>query len=389
LAARQAASTVDVLPVAPGTPTPSIQQFKLLDAYVGLTFSNWEVSFGRQSLDWGPGDGGALMFSNNADPIDMFRINRVAPLNVPLVSRFFGPVRVEFFLGQLSGHQFVGEGNGVEGNFSTSLSSQPFIHGERFTFKPTRNFEFGFSHTALMGGPGVPLTLETFKDSLLHQGKNQDLNGDGRSGIDWSYRLPLLRNWVTFYGDAFSEDEYSPIAYWDRSAIRGGLFVSHFPKLKRLDLRVEGVYTDVPAGGKIGNGYFYWNVRFRNGYTNDGFLIGNWIGRDGQGAQAWTNYWFSARNRIQFSFRHQKVSQQSVPGGGTLTDAGVRGDYWFHSGVGLTASVQYEKWLFPVIQPGPERNVSASVQIQFQPQKLFRPSFHRESQNTAGGGDRP
>src|SRR5207253_6528688 len=60
-----------------------------------------------------------------------------------------------------------------------------------------------------------------------------------------------LRDWVTFYGDAFAEDQFSPIAYWDRSAIRGGLYFSHLPKVQRLDLRVEGVYTDIPAGGAL------------------------------------------------------------------------------------------------------------------------------------------
>lgn len=392
LSARQFVSNIDGLPeLAPATPAPSVQQFKLLDAYVSLTVSDWQISFGRQSLDWGPGIGGSLILSDNAAPIDMFRVSRVAPLHIPFVSRFFGPMRIEFFLGQLSGHRFVGEDSGVQGSFSSFLSRQPFIQGQRFTFKPTRNFEFGFSKTAVMGGPGIPLTFGTFKDALLNQGKNlvggQDLNGDGRSGIDWSYRLPLLRRWATFYGDAFNEDQPSPIAYWDRAAIRGGLFLSHLPKLSRLDLRVEGVYTDVPAGGAIGHGFFYANDHFRNGYTNDGSLIGSWIGRDGQGAQAWANYWFTSRNRLGFSFRHQKVSQQFDPGGGTLTDAGIRTDYWIRNRIGLTASVQYEKWLFPVILPGAQRNIAASVGIQILPQKVFQPSFHLLGRKDTDAGD--
>jgi len=150
---------------------------------------------------------------------------------------------------------------------------------------------------------------------------------------------------------------------------------------------MQGVYTDVPAGGAIGHGFFYSNSRFRSGYTNDGSLIGSWIGRDGQGAQAWANYWFTSRNRIRLSFRHQKASQQFDPGGGTLTDAGVRGDYWIRSRIGLTASVQYEKWLFPVIQPGPQRNVTASIGIQIQPQRIFQPSFHLMGRKTTDAGD--
>ena len=357
----------------PGTPIPAVNRLELLDAYVGLTLSNWEFSFGRQSLSWGPGDGGSLMFSNNAAPIDMFRVNRVTPLSIPLVSRILGPLRLEFFFGQLTGHHFVGGPNGVEGSFADSLSPQPYIHGQRFSFKPTRNFEFGFSRTAIMGGPGVPLTFGTFNHSLFGSGNGlpgtpQD-PGDRRSGMDWSYRLPKLRNWVTFYGDAFADDQFSPIAYWDRSAIRGGLYFSHLPYIPRLDLRVEGVYTDVPAGGAIGGGFFYSNTRFLNGYTNDGNLIGSWIGRDGQGAQAWANYWFTSKNRLQISFRHEKVSQDPrfVPGGGTITDVGVRGDVWKNRQWGISANAQYEVWTFPVIQAGQQTNFSTAVQVTFRP----------------------
>ncbi len=90
---------------------------------------------------------------------------------------------------------------------------------------------------------------------------------------------------------------FSPIsfAYADRSAWHAGLYLSQVPLLPKLDFRVEGVYTDVPAGGQIGHGFFYFNFTWRSGYTNNGDLIGSWIGREGCGAQAWTNYWFNAR----------------------------------------------------------------------------------------------
>jgi hypothetical protein len=396
LSARQFVAFADQLPgVPPANGTPSVQQFQMLDAYVGLTLSNWEFSFGRQSLDWGPGDagqGGSIMFSDNAAPIDMIRVNRVTPFSIPFVSRVLGPLRVEAFFGQLNGQHFTAGPNfATSGSFAVEYQPQPYLHGQRLSFKPTRNFEFGFSRTTIMGGPGVPLTWGTFGHSLFGLGNglpgSPEDPGDRRSGMDWSYRLPKLRDWVTFYGDAFAEDQFSPIAYWDRSAIRGGLYFSHLPKIPRLDLRVEGVYTDVPAGGALSHGFFYFNFRFKEGYTNNGQLLGSWIGREGQGAQAWTNYWFNARDRLQINFRHQKVSQQFVPGGGTLTDVGVQGDYWPTQIIGLTTSVQYERWLFPVIQPGPQRDISASIGIQIQPQKIFRPSFHRAASNTATEGN--
>src|SRR5258708_10762974 len=104
LSARQTIQTVDFLSqLPPSTPQPSVAQPALLDAYVGLTFSDWQFTFGRQSLWLGPGDGGPMMFSDNAAPLDMFRINRVSPMTLPWVLSRLGPLRIEFFIGQLRG----------------------------------------------------------------------------------------------------------------------------------------------------------------------------------------------------------------------------------------------------------------------------------------------
>jgi hypothetical protein len=113
--------------------------------------------------------------------------------------------------------------------------------------------------------------------------------------------------------------------------------------------------------------------------------MGSWIGREGQGAEGWANYWFNAKNRLQFNYRHQKVSQQFIPGGGTLTDVGVRNDYWLRPNIGLSATVQVERWLFPVIQGNASRNVSATVEIQIQPQKFL----HRGDNETPRTEGRP
>src|SRR3974377_487307 len=46
----------------PATPFAPINQFQLLDAYAGINLHGWLISFGNQSLSWGPGLGGALLF---------------------------------------------------------------------------------------------------------------------------------------------------------------------------------------------------------------------------------------------------------------------------------------------------------------------------------------
>jgi membrane-associated phospholipid phosphatase len=391
LSTREVIQKVDNYPVLPpGTGQSSTQQFSLLDSYVGLMFANWELSFGKQSLWWGPGDGGPMMLSDNAAPINMFRINRVTPFKLPSVLGWLGPIRLELFLGQFDGYQFVASpAVGFTGQTGQALDPQPFIHGQKLSFKPTRNFEFGVFRTTVYGGPGYPLTTHTLLRSLFSTGNevagSPNKPGDRRSGVDFSYRLPYLRDWVSFYGDGFTDDQFSPIGYFDRSAWHAGLFFSHIPKIPKLDLRMEGVYTDNPLGGNLGDGFYYFNLTWRSGYTNDGSLIGSWIGREGQGAQAWTNYWFTARNRLQFNYRHQKVSQGFIPQGGTVTDVGVRGDYWFRPNFGISASVQYERWAFPVIQANQQTDVSATVEFLFQPQKLFRQTSSADADLGMGG----
>ena len=324
LSTREAIQSVNEpeggLPLQPGSPQPSVAQFSLLDAYVGLMLSNWELTYGKQSLWWGPGNGGSLELTDNIQPINMFRINRTTPLKLPSILGWLGPMRTEFFLGQLAGYEFIYSHLGLVGQWGQALPKQPFIHGQNISFKPTPNFEFGFYRTTIFGGEGYPFTLHALIASLFDTGNSPvgsaDKPGKRTSGLDFSYRLPYLRKWVTFYGDGYINDEFSPIAYPSWSAWHAGLYFSHFPKLPKLDLRVEGVYTDVPVrGGTTEPGTFYEDGTWRSGYTNNGNLIGSWVGRGGQGAQAWTNYWFNARNRLQFNFRHQKVSQRSYPAG--------------------------------------------------------------------------
>jgi membrane-associated phospholipid phosphatase len=380
--ARDVIAGTQYVPAPPATPVAPINRFQLLDTYVGMTFENWQVTYGKQSLWWGPGAGGPMMFSNNAAPINMFRVSRVSPFKLPVPFKWMGSITLEFFLGQLSGHNFVfGQPTGLLGSWTSYVSPQPMISGERFSFKPTPNLEFGFSATSLFAGESVPFTLHSYLYSVFRFESNSNPGtstdpGDSRSGFDLTYRLPFVRDWLTFYADGFTDDQISPVAYWDRAAWTGGLYLSHFPKIPKLDLRLEGVYTDVPPGGAIGRGFYYWNDRFVTGYTNNGNLMGSWIGRDGQGAQIWSNYWFTPKNHVQFNFRHEKVSQQFLPDGGSLTDLGVQANFWLHDGISINPFVQYERWLYPVIQPGPVRNLTASVEIKFQPQKVYRPSLH-------------
>ena len=175
LAAREAISQADFgssivprpFPVPPNTPIPSLSQVHLLDSYVAMNLSDWQFSYGKQSLWWGPDAGGAMMLSDNADPLRMFRINRVTPLKFPGFLGFLGPTRVEFFIGQYSGYNFVFTPKGLIGGYGQSVSPEPIVHGERLSFKPTTNLEIGLSRSTDYGGPNYPLTWHTFFRSAI------------------------------------------------------------------------------------------------------------------------------------------------------------------------------------------------------------------------------
>ena len=103
-----------------------------------------------------------------------------------------------------------------------------------------------------------------------------------------------------------------------------GIYVPRLPKIPKLDFRVEGGYTDPPSGGgDISHGAFYWDPAWITGFQNAGRLMGSWMGRQGQGAEAWTHIGLSPRTNWSLNFRHQKVSAEFIPGGGTLTDFAV------------------------------------------------------------------
>ena len=358
LATRQAIAANDLNPVQPVVPYATVNQFTLLDTYAAANVAGWSFAFGKQSLWWGPGEGGALIFSDNAEPIYMFRASRVAPFTLPWVFHWLGPMKWDVFAGKLSGNEFP---------------ARPLIHGEKISFKPTPNLEFGFSRTAEFGGVGRAITPAAIWNSyagFFHSSQLYAPNanpGKRTGGFDFSYRLPFVRNCLTIYTDSLSDDDPSPIRDVPRDAFRPGIYLSHFPGIPNLDLRAEAVYTSLPTSSSNSGEFVYFDTFYHDLYTNKNNIIGDWIGREGMGFQGWSTYWFGPRRNIQASYRHAKVANDFIPGGETLNDGSVKVDWLLHKEISVSGSVQYEKWLAPILAPGPQTNWTTSFQVTFYP----------------------
>jgi Capsule assembly protein Wzi/PAP2 superfamily len=361
----------DAWPTSPALPVSSISRFRLLDTYLGFNLGNWQFSFGKNSLWWGPSDGGDLIFTNNAAPLNnMFTVDRVTPFRLPWIFRFLGDVRFEGFIGHMTGIQFQttlytsAAPLTVLGQYGKNLHPQPFLSGGKVSFKLTPNFEFGMSKTTVYGGPGNPLNITTFLDSTFGKHYHGDVLGDGRTTADVSYRVPGLRNWLTFYAETLSEDEPSPIPYMRRNASEAGLYLAKVPVIAKLDLRVEGGYTNPIAFCGI---CIYYNGQYNSGYNNDGRLIGSWIGRAAQGELIRTNYWIGPRKKIGVELRHRTLDPGYLPQGGNQNDFAVNADIFAGPGFRFTGSVQYERWLIPLLATNRQSDVAASFEFSLWP----------------------
>jgi hypothetical protein len=356
----------------PASPVASFNRVRLLDTYLMLNLKGWQTSFGKQTLWTGPTQD-PFLSSSNAEPLYMLRVDQTTPSKLPGFLGLLGPMRTEFWVGKLTGEHYV---NTQDGNVvftqGRSLSRQPMINGIKVNFKPTPNFEFGVGKTGLWGGPNFPITLHTTRLSFLSTtnaaGRNND-PGDRRSTVDFSYRVPGLRNWLTLYEDSFTEDEISPLGYPQQSAHNPGIYLSHLPGVPHLDFRSEAAFTNLPEFLQpLNGGFFYWNTRYLDGYTNKGHIIGNGtVGRQGIALREESTYWFAADKTIRAGYRSNIVDSMFLQGG-NFRDVYVRWDWNFGSKISVSSMMQYEWWNFPLLTAGHRQNdFTASFQLTYWP----------------------
>lgn len=363
------------IPLGPiGTATDG----RFLEAYVSAQFANHVFSFGKEDEWLSPAEGGSFAWSNNAQNIYAFHINRIEPLRVPLLSRLTGPFRYEFLIGALRGHTYVPNplftgDTAVQPNVITP--GDPWVHMEKISFRPTRDLEFGFERTVIWGGQGHgPITLHTFLKSFFSFASPSAAVKGGRDdpgarfgAFDFSWRLPYLRNWLTLYTDSEVHDDVSPIDAPKRSSMRPGLYLSHVPGLPKLDVRAEAVLTDPPVSSSNAGRFMYYEAIEKQGYTNQGQIFGDWIGREDKGGQAWITYHLSGNEWIQANWRNQKAAKDFIPGGTTLNDFGVQVVKRIGPDLEINGNFAFEHYKAPIYLPGQQTVTATTIQITWFP----------------------
>ena len=366
-------------------PLDSITRGRWIEAYVSAHVLNHEISFGKQD-DWlGPGLGAGMAYSNNAENFYSFRINRVEPLRIPLLSRLTGPFRYEFLVGGLHGHTYV-PNPAFPGPSQANVFNpgDPWMHIEKISFRPTENLEFGFERSVIWGGQGHEgINLHSFLRSFFSLSapnfsqKCCNTDPGARFGaFDFSYRLPFLRNWLTLYADGEVHDDVSPIDAPRRASWRPGLYLSHVPGLPKLDIRAEAATTDPPVSTSNGGRFMYWETIQRQGYTNNGQMMGDWMGREAKGGQGWITYHLSGNEWIQAGVRSQKAAKDFVPGGTTLNEINFQAVKRIGHDFEINGRFAYDQWKAPIyptgvpVYPAPQHDVTTTtIQITWFPQR--------------------
>jgi Capsule assembly protein Wzi len=335
--------------------------FRLVEATLSYHILGHEISGGKSDAWIGPGTGGAMEWSNNAENIYSFRINRVEPLKIKFLSRLLGPVRYDFFYGSLKGH---------------TAPNDDWVHSDTVSFQPTRDFQFGLQRTVIFGGHGhEPVTLHTFlkgffdtNDTAAGEKLSRNDPGARYSAFNFSYRLPFARNYITLYADSEAHDDLLPLSAPRRAAYRPGIFFSQIPGAKRFDLRVEGVSTDCATLACIGGSHQYTeNAVQRQGYTNKGSILGDWIGREAKGGQAWLTYHLSGNERVQLSYLNKKTAKDFIAGGTTQNQFRVDILKRITPAIEVNAWYQRENRKAPIYLPGAQGNNAFAFQVTFFP----------------------
>jgi len=371
-------AAIDITPNVPQTTIPAgiipgQDTVQILEANASVHLLGHEISFGRSDQWLGPGLGAAMGWSNNAQDIYSFRINRVEPLYIPGLSRYVGLFRYDFMVGILQGHQFP---------------SDPWIHMEKVSMKVVPDLEIGFMRSVIWGGHGqycapppaapdsatcnVPITIGTFLRSFFSVTAAQpDVKfsrqnpGARFSTFDLTWRTPWDSHLVTLYMDSFAHDNVFPISNLGRSGLRPGIYIARLPGLPRLDFRAEGFTTNVHDPESNQGHLLLWENVQVQGYTNKGYILGDWIGREGTGGQAWLTWHLRPDQQLQLQYRQAKAADDFIPGGTTQNDLSADVVLRPFRNFEIKANVQGELWKAPLIAQGQQHNVIGTIQLTY------------------------
>jgi len=260
--------------------------------YGVLNFLGLELTAGKDSQWWGPGNHGAILVSNNAEPMTMLRLTNPQPVILPWIFKYLGPFRFVVFATRLEKERDVPE---------------PYLWGMRVNFKPHPYLEIGLQRTALLGGKGRPEDLSTWWKSFTALGETAVVNavddvGDQRAGFDVKLTLPFKWQPLQVYAEAAGEDEAGGLPY--KWAYLTGIYLPRILNFERVGFRAEYATTHVSGYQDV---WYTHGIYGPKAYTYKGRIIGHHMGTDSKDIFLEVSYLIPERNgRISIFYDRQE-----------------------------------------------------------------------------------
>ena len=157
------------------------------ESYIAVALGDYSISLGSKKNWWGPGWGGSLILSTNANPISGISIER--NFSDPFESKllhWIGPWDLSLLLGELE---------------HSRTRSDALFFGMRIGSRPLTNLEIGFSKTSLFCGKNRPCGFSSFSDMLL----DKTDSGYNLSGFDFRSSHHIKNFPFVLYGQIIGE----------------------------------------------------------------------------------------------------------------------------------------------------------------------------------------
>ncbi|MCF6157489.1 MAG: capsule assembly Wzi family protein [wastewater metagenome] len=258
-------------------------QGRLRIGYAKLTFWNVELEAGRDSIWWGPGFRGSMLFSNNAPPLDQVRLGSAEPFRLPWIFKHIGPIKATTFVGKLDSDQ---------------EPSNPFVGGYRISLAPSRLLEIGHGRAYQFGGDGVGYTITDFPGTIFQTTTSEGVddrdsprNINNLLSFDITLRIPNVGRYIyiaedmALYGELGWDDTQKGWIYPKEPGGLVGTYLTGFLGDPKLDFRLEYARTTSIM--------FTHNNRYEQGFIYRGSLLSHFIGTDGNEIYARISRWFT------------------------------------------------------------------------------------------------
>lgn len=218
------------------------------------------LSVGREPIGYGGGRGGGVVFGDVM--LDRVELRSSAPVRLPSLLRYLGPVGLHTSLSRLDEPRHGGE---------------PYLWAMRLGAQPHPRVAFAINRGIIFGGDSVAEETDLSRIARMFVGIQTEGYENQVVSMDFRFRPPTERFLpLVLYLEWGAEDGSG--AWWKVPARVGGVEIPAVPGVPQLSVGAEYAEFDTPC---CANPPWYVNSSHRGGWTLDDRPLGHPLGGEG------------------------------------------------------------------------------------------------------------